>query len=472
VSNALLPCPLRAVVAIVLASAALAMASAVAMAASGPGDAGTGPASLVTDAGCAPDPDTGETSCGERDAAVPEAAMLGVEPPLATTLAGVRVGSPTAIEQATSTFGLSDQNDPSVVNAWRDARATGRRGLHLHEGRLVVPWNVYSRAKAANPEAPASPATRVGRDLDRWRRVLLEMKKGGFDTPIVSFERQRDIRTSGRIARQPLPTPSEYLSAVSGFVDYIDRLDASGPGDRYPRLLRFTAWNEPNNRTQPTADDPRRAGQYFRALAAWCAARCSVAAGDFAEQSATAADAAEFTRYLQAYCDGMDGKADDRCGYRARLWAFHPYSCGFRHDTTGVRDFVRLTAASPDGAPSPQDAKIWFTEAGGVVTQHYNVDPDGHAVSRRTLVARADRDLAFLLDECVAVSPRITRFYVYHWAGDRRLDPSSGRDRGFEADLTDIARPISGSPLSRYGLSPLYCTLKAAVNPGPCHAGA
>jgi hypothetical protein len=63
---------------------------------------------------------------------------------------------------------------------------------------------------------------------------------------------------------------------------------------------------------------------------------------------------------------------------------------------------------------------------------------------------------------------RITRLYVYHWAGDRRVDPSTGRDRGFEANLTDIAQPISGDPSKRYGLTPLYCTLKAAVNPGAC----
>jgi hypothetical protein len=329
---------------------------------------------------------------------------------------------------------------------------------------------VYTRAKSANPAAPASTATRAGQDLDRWRRVLLEMKKGGFDAPIISFGRQRDLSAArGRVAQQPLPSPSEYVVAVAGFLDYIARLAAADPtGDAYPALRRFTAWNEPNNRTQPTATAPRRAGQYFRALAAWCAGRCSVAAGDFVEQSATPADADAFTRYLQGYCDGMDGKPDDGCGYRPPLWAFHPYSCGFRRDTSGVRAFVRATTARADGAPSPADPDIWFTEAGGVVSQHYNADPDGRAVSRRALLDRAAGDLAFLLHDCVAASPRITRLYVYHWAGDRRVDPSTGRDRGFEADLTDIARPVSGDPSNRYGLTPLYCTLKAAVNPGAC----
>ena len=423
------------------------------------------------DAGCAPDPETGQTYCGERDASAPEAPALRAQPPVATTLAGVRAGSGPALEAVGSAFGLSDQNDPALVDAWRDPRANSPRGLNLHEGRLVIPWNVYTRAKAATPGRPASTATRVGRDLDRWCRALQEMKQGGFDAPLVSFGRQRDFGTNGRSAPQPLPSPAEYIDAVASFLDYVTRLEDADPSDdRYPDLRRFTAWNEPNNATQPTAGvtNARRAGQYFRKLAAFCAGRCSVAAGDFAEQSATPADRAAFMAYFGEYCDGMDGRADHRCGYRPLYWAFHPYSCGFRRQTAGVLDFVRATAADPGGAPSPEDPDIWFTEAGGVVTQHYNRDPDGHTVSRRTLMARADGDLGFLLTDCLAVSPRITRFYVYHWAGDRNVDPATHEDRGFEADLTDVAAPISGDPVNRFRTTPLYCTFKAAVNPGPC----
>jgi hypothetical protein len=113
---------------------------------------------------------------------------------------------------------------------------------------LVIPWNVYTRAKAANPEAPASTSNRVGRDLDRWRRTLQEMKKGGFHAPIISFERQRDFTAKGKIAPQPLPSPGTYIDAVTAFIDYIERLDDADPNDdAYPDLRRFTAWNEANN---------------------------------------------------------------------------------------------------------------------------------------------------------------------------------------------------------------------------------
>jgi hypothetical protein len=297
------------------------------------------------------------------------------------------------------------------------------------------------------------------------------MKRGGFDAPIISFERQRDFATPAGVAPQPLPTPSEYIGAVAAFLDYIDQLEARHPeDDAYPALRRFTAWNEPNNRTQPTAGaaHARRAGQYFRKLAAYCAGRCSAAAGDFAEQSATPAQAAAFAEYRTRYCDGMDGTSERRCGYRPLYWALHPYSCGFRRQTRGVADFVRATRANADGSPSAEDPDIWFTEAGGVVTQHYNRDRDGRTVSRRTLVARATRDLEYLLTRCAAVSPRITRVYIYHWAGDRRVDATTGHDHGFDAELTDAAAPLSGDPRRRYRTNPLYCALKAAVNPGPC----
>jgi hypothetical protein len=64
-----------------------------------------------------------------------------------------------------------DQNDPPSWTLGATPRDKRPR-LHLREGRLVVPWNVYARAKAANSEAPASTATRAGRDLERTLRTL------------------------------------------------------------------------------------------------------------------------------------------------------------------------------------------------------------------------------------------------------------------------------------------------------------
>lgn len=56
---------------------------------------------------------------------------------------------------------------------------------------------------------------------------------------------------------------------------------------KYPYVHWYTAWNEPNNRTQSTFDEPFRAGRFFRNLNWQCdtdpGAQCEVAAGDFAD---------------------------------------------------------------------------------------------------------------------------------------------------------------------------------------------
>src|SRR3954467_554698 len=156
----------RAAIAVsLLAFAAAAPAAETAPAASGAGTGPDGPDRIAParyDGGCAPDPDTGTTYCGERDAAAPDVGALRSEPPVARTLARIRAGSRSGIEDAASTVGLADQNDPALVDGWRDPRVTSPRGLHLGEGRLVVPWNVYARAQACHTDAPASTATCSG----------------------------------------------------------------------------------------------------------------------------------------------------------------------------------------------------------------------------------------------------------------------------------------------------------------------
>src|SRR3954454_22320150 len=238
----------RAAIAVsLLAFAAAAPAAETAPAASGAGTGPDGPDRIAParyDGGCAPDPDTGTTYCGELHEAAPRLAALRSEPPVARTLGRIRARSRSGIEDAASTVGLADQNDPALVDPWRDPGATSPRGLHLREGRLVGPWNVYARAKGNNTDAPAASATRAGRALDGTLRILRAMKQGGFDDPIIAFGRQRDFRTNGRFPSQPLPSPAAYTGPVVGVVAHVGRLQPAGcAGDAYPGLRRFTAWN-------------------------------------------------------------------------------------------------------------------------------------------------------------------------------------------------------------------------------------
>src|SRR5215210_3887953 len=49
--------------------------------------------------------------------------------------------------------------------------------------------------------------------------------------------------------------------------------------ERYPQITDFSAWNEANHASQPTARSPRLAARYYRTLAAECP-KCRIVAAD------------------------------------------------------------------------------------------------------------------------------------------------------------------------------------------------
>jgi hypothetical protein len=112
---------------------------------------------------------------------------------------------------------------------------------------------------------------------------------------------------------------------------------------------------------------------------------------------------------------------------------------------------------------------------GGVLTYHYNGDPEGRSVSHDVLATRANADLQYLLSTCLTYSQRITRGYIYSWAGYMNIAPNpddGGRpkDFGFDSGLTDQSSPIAsgsdpGSATNRYQTRSMYCTLKKAIVP-------
>lgn len=114
---------------------------------------------------CTPDPETGESYCGEVDTSGsdPQLAAIDSEPAVTsgqrTTLAvggllrlplAQRSAAPGAATAASGsvgpTIGLSDNNDIATVNPYQDPRF---RDLGIRRTRIIVPWNVVSRATAA-----------------------------------------------------------------------------------------------------------------------------------------------------------------------------------------------------------------------------------------------------------------------------------------------------------------------------------
>lgn len=250
-------------------------------------------------------------------------------------------------------IGIADQSPATFV----DPRF---RWLGMRSARLVVPWDVLTRPIYL-------------RRADDW----LKAARANGITPLVVFEHSRS-------RPHVLPGVRTYTAAVRSFMR------------RYPWVRQFSAWNEENHVSQPTASHPRRAAEYYNSVAALCRS-CQVTAADVLDEPNMRAWVSSFLRYA----------------HHPRLWGLHNYydlNHGGHRQTSLLLRMVR--------------GQIWFSEIGGLVWRY---DPTHHRFLNRG-EAYATRAAGRLL-ALARVSGRITRIYYYHWrvqttlAGARRVRP-------------------------------------------------
>ena len=248
------------------------------------------------------------------------------------------------------------------------------RALDVAHSRLVTAWDTTS--------------VRFERDLvDTW---LAEARRAGVE-PFITFGHSR-------VNDEKLPSVGEFRAAFRAF------------RERYPQVRVFAPWNEVNHASQPTADNPRRAAEYFNVVRAECGG-CTVLAGDVLDQEG-------MTRYLAEYRRHLDGEPE--------IWGLHNYSDTNRFRDRGLR---ALLAAVP--------GDVWLTETGGIVRFGRSF-PESES--------RAARALTYML-RLARRTERIARVYVYNWTGtppDERFDagligPDGEPRRGYEV-LRDALR--------------------------------
>ena len=171
----------------------------------------------------------------------------------------------------------------------------------------------------------------------------------------------------------------------------------------------YAPWNEINHDSQPTADAPARAAQYYNVVRAACR-DCTVLAGDLLDQ-------AGMTGYLARYRRQLDGKP--------AIWGLHNYADTNRFRSRGLRDM--LAAVTGD---------VWLTETGGIVKFGRSFPRDekraGRAVTQAFKLARAN--------------PRVKRIYLYNWTAAR---PTDRFDSGL---VGNDGRPRPGYEALRAGL--------------------
>ena len=283
---------------------------------------------------------------------------------------------------------------------------------HVRTCHGYAPWEIaYDAYRAAEPAIAAY--------FDGWYARATAPGDGHCDQIMVSFKAWR--RANGYVAaderypRDPA-TSDELKNAFSAF------------RSRYPAVTLFTAWNEPNNRSQSEAGLwPVDAAKYYLALRTVChpAQGCLLATGDLLGWLG-AGD-------LQMKCGGnpddgcLDGSYLNQFKYQLRHWsahfglgsnfipefvAFHPWWDSFQYTRHGMHCGTPescVTRALLDNLSGKWSrALLWATEVGADQKDNW---PDGPEDDELQACAVS------YLQRVMALSPRITRFYYFDFCG-------------------------------------------------------
>ena len=168
---------------------------------------------------------------------------------------------------------------------------------------------------------------------------------------------------------------------------------------RYRSVREYSPWNEPNLAMHPQNSDPRRIADVLPLAAHGCARAARVLGADVVDNSRL-------------------GTLDERLPARSsrpaaapRLWGLHNYVDVNSTSRWGTRDDAAPRARRRSGSPrrarsSPRQKP---TKTGSTADRRLLI---------RTGAARAVAATKRVF-ELAAMSPRITRVYIYHWRAGR-----------------------------------------------------
>jgi hypothetical protein len=275
--------------------------------------------------------------------------------PLVAVLLAVTVAAPA---QANFRVGMADQSAAMFDNK-------NFQALRIKRIRYLVAYDWYKV---------------------RWQREEVDafMKRSqaaGADV-LVHFTARRGCYKNGRYSRRKVcraPSVAAYRSSFKRFQTL------------YPWVKTYGAWNEANHESQPIANNPKRAAQYFLAARSLCRS-CKIVALDVLDQK-------DMTSYTQAFKRFDKGKA--------RIWGMHNYGDVNRKRTSGTRALLRI-------APG----EVWLTETGGILKFGRAFPRSSSRQARATkymfkMVSRYDSRVR-------GMRGRITQLYNYQWTGAKK----------------------------------------------------
>ena len=232
--------------------------------------------------------------------------------------------------------------------------------LGIHHARITVPWD-WRRYDWQI------------RELDEW---FFFARLEGV-SPLVSFGHSR-------VDRRQLPSPERLGREVRRF------------RRRWPFATTFATWNEANHCGEPTCHRPELVAAYWKKIRQACPT-CKVLAAEVLDLPNVGDWVRAFRRHARR---------------EPEVWGLHNYVEANRFRTTYLRRLLRQVKG-----------RIWITEVGGIVkrrgtkqTQRNRVKGIPESTSHAAKVTR------FIFDDVIALSPRITRVYLYHWNSSTPYD--------------------------------------------------
>lgn len=287
--------------------------------------------------------------------------------------------------QARYAVGLGDQSERMFADS-------AFQRLDIKRVRYIVPWD-WSREDFQVSE------------IDNYMKAARASK---MDV-LVTFTASRGCFTGTRYSRKRscrAPSASDYKRSFLRF----DR--------KYPWVRTYSAWNEVNHVSQPTARSPRLAARYWNVLRRYERSRkIRVVAADVLDNS-------DVGSYVRRFLRAAKGKP--------RLWGLHNYKDVNRRQSKGLLTLLRTVRG-----------EVWLTETGGIVSFGEDFPySESRAASRTKYMFR----LANRYDSRrKGFRSRLGRVYVYRWYGGTR-------EERFDAGLVDP----DGSPRKAYSVFRKY----------------
>lgn len=286
--------------------------------------------------------------------------------------------------------GIGDQSPNMFTDAnWQ--------ALNIKKARYFIEWNAIDQPG----------------EIEKATKYVMAARSAGVK--VLMHISTDDINSQ---PRRPLPSVNAYKSKVK---QLINLYKPAGVKD-------WGVWNEANHKSQPTAKNPKRAAQFYKALRSMCKG-CKIVGLDVLDQAGVETYIARWMKYA-----GSTGRS------ASLVVGIHNYSevnrrLKEKRSKSSLKKYPGTLRIIKKVHQKNKRAKFWYTETGGVK----KFGSLGCSDSRQTSATKYMFTLAKRYDRY------IERLYSYNWYGNDC--------NGFDAGLVE----------SNGAARPAYATFKSGM---------